>query len=265
MKTPQQLMKEYADKQAKADKNNKQIKKDLKKAMDELLIFWYEFNEDFDEYTKADDARIPNRQLKAKLDKLAAQNSVKRKPVANNDDLIMYAVYIVASVAAIKVVGYVSDALSQELANMIKLGKKMYGVKGKSDVDDFLKMAFDGVNWSDRIWSNMDALRADLIKIMKQALLTHQNPITQTKYIRDKFDVARYQAERILRTESSRIMAKQGITNAHNAGFKKVVWVANSAACRICKSEDGNEYTLKEAEGKLPAHPNCRCSWAAVM
>lgn len=258
-------MKEYADEQAKAVKNNKQIKKDLKKVMNELLIFWYEFNEDFDEYNKADDARIPNRKLKVKLDKLAEQNGIKKKLVANNDDLIMYAAYIVASIAAIKAIGSVTVALSEESVNMAKLGKKMYEVKGEADADGLLDISFDSVHWSDRIWSNMDALRADLIKIMKQALLTHQNPITQTKYIRDKFDVARYQAERILRTESSRIMAEQGIVNARKAGFGKVVWVANTAACRICKSKDGNEYTLKEAEGKLPAHPNCRCSWAAAM
>ena len=72
------------------------------------------------------------------------------------------------------------------------------------------------------------------------------------------------QARRLLRTESARVMAQQGIDNAKDLGYTKVMWVTNTAACRICMPHDGKTYTLNEADGKIPVHPNCLCSWVAV-
>ena len=51
---------------------------------------------------------------------------------------------------------------------------------------------------------------------------------------------------------------------AKELGYTKVMWVANTAACRICEPHDGKKYTLNEADGIIPVHPNCLCSWVAV-
>ena len=163
---------------------------------------------------------------------------------------------------AIKVADYIGTSLGDLAKQTAKLGSSIYGKHIKADLSAINKI-FDGATWSDRIWSNQDALRSDLKKMMKNALLTHSNPITQSPALRDKFGVMKYQSDRIIRTESDRVMAHQSIVNAREAGYKKVIWVINSGACDICLQHSGEVYTLKQAEGMIPAHPNCLCSWAA--
>ena len=163
---------------------------------------------------------------------------------------------------AISVVRYIGSSLGNLVEETAKLGSSIYGKKIKADTS-IVDQLLDGATWSDRIWSNQDALRNDLKKMMKNALLTHSNPITQSPALRKKFGVMKYQSDRIIRTESDRVMARQSIMNAREAGYKKVVWVINSSACDICKQHNGDVYTLKEADGMIPAHPNCLCSWAA--
>jgi len=31
--------------------------------------------------------------------------------------------------------------------------------------------------------------------------------------------------------------------------------------CSECSDLEGNVYTIKEAHGMIPLHPNCRCAW----
>ncbi|EJF01249.1 phage head morphogenesis protein [Liquorilactobacillus mali] len=236
--------------------------------MDDFLQFWHEFNEDFDDYTKADDSRLANKKLKVKLDKLAKNYSIKTKGVVNNDDLLQYATYVHASALAKDLVEYTGGELNNEAAESIAFGVTAYDVNFKNklkQIDKLVNGQIDKTLWSDRIWSNMDALRSDLLKDMKHSLLTHHNPVARTSELRKRYSVARYQAERILRTESSRVMAQSGIESVQQAGYEKVVWVANSKACDECQSHIGQVYTLKQAQNILPWHPNCRCSWSAYV
>lgn len=242
--------------------------------MKQFLQFWYKFNEQFENYTKSDDSRLADRKLKAELDKIAKQNGVKIKGAANNDDLLNYAGYVFSGALAFKLVKHVKSELFKEASGSIKLGKSMYpkGFKNFSSkkaeqkyIDKLVNSKIDKTLWSDRIWSNMDALRSDLVKIMKQSLLTHQNPVTNTPALRDKYKVTQYQAERILRTESARITAQQSIDNATFNDYEKVIWVASSNACVKCSAHANKVYTLKKADGLIPHHPNCRCSWAAYV
>lgn len=226
------------------------------------MAFWYAFNEKHENYTHADDSRYYDPALKEQVDKDAREAGVQQKSVANNDDLLSYAAYVYATALAVKVAAYIGTNLKDLAKQTAKLGSSIYGKKIKADLSAINKM-FDGATWSDRIWSNQGALRSDLKKMMKKALLTHSNPIAQSPALRKKFAVMKYQSDRIIRTESDRVMAHQSIVNAREAGYKKVVWVINSGACDICLQHSGEVYTLKQAEGMIPAHPNCLCSWAA--
>lgn len=259
VKTPKERIKAFADKQ---DKQHRQIASDVAKYTAAFMAFWYAFNEKHEEYTHADDSRYYDSELKEKLDRDAQDAGVKQKSVANNDELLSYAAYIYATAVAIKAADYIGTTLGDLVKQTAELGSSIYGKKIKADTS-IVDQLFDGVRWSDRIWSNQDALRSDLVKMMKNALLTHSNPITQSPTLRDKFGVMKYQSDRIIRTESCRVMAHQSIVNARDAGYKKVTWVINSGACDICLQHSDEVYTLKQADGMIPAHPNCLCSWAA--
>jgi SPP1 gp7 family putative phage head morphogenesis protein len=35
----------------------------------------------------------------------------------------------------------------------------------------------------------------------------------------------------------------------------------DSRVCPVCAAMEGKKFTVQEARGRIPAHPNCRCSW----
>lgn len=231
-----------------------------------FLTFWYAFVEKNDDYDHADDSKLADQKIKSKLDHDAKKNGVETKPASNNDDLVQYAAYVYASIIAFKLVDHIGDELSRTARKASKLGQQVYG-KGTTSktVDELVDDLMNGATWSDRIWANQDELRSDLTASMKRALLTHKNPVTETAKLRKKFDVADYQARRILRTESSRVMNAATLDSIKVAGYEKVVWVTNSGACARCADHEGRVYTLDEADGMIPYHPNCLCTWSAVI
>jgi len=42
-------------------------------------------------------------------------------------------------------------------------------------------------------------------------------------------------------------------------------WVTAGGACPKCSAMAGRVYTIKEARGLIPFHPNCRCAWVPVL
>lgn len=47
---------------------------------------------------------------------------------------------------------------------------------------------------------------------------------------------------------------------------EKVLWITSrdGIVCEDCEVMDGTEFSVREVEGILPAHHNCRCVWAPV-
>lgn len=260
-------MKQFADSKANQSQSDAEIQKIFNGSKKDLLAFWYALNERYEDYTKANDSQLPDSELISMVNQQALKNGVSIKSPANNDELITYAVYVAAASIAIGLINHVSKKLKSEAKLVIDRVSSMYNVKAdvsESAINKLVDGKIDGINWSDRIWANQDALKNDINRIMKQSLLSHTNPVSQTKAIRDRYSVSKKQARRLLRTESARVMAQQGVDNAKELGYTKVMWVANTAACRICEPHDGKKYTLNEAEGMIPVHPNCLCSWVAV-
>lgn len=260
-------MKKFADSKANQSKSDAEIRKIINGSKKDLLAFWYALNEKYENYTKANDSQLPDNELINMVNQQALKNGVSVKSPANNDELIMYAAYVAAAAVAIGLINHVSAKLKRESKLVINKVSSMYHVKAdvsESAINKLVDGKIEGINWSDRIWANQDALKNDVNRIMKQALLAHTNPVSQTKLIRDRYNVNEMQARRLVRTESARVMAQQGIDNAKDLGYTKVMWVANTAACSICKPHDGKTYTLNNVEGMIPQHPNCLCSWVAV-
>lgn len=71
----------------------------------------------------------------------------------------------------------------------------------------------------------------------------------------------RYRALMIARTETARALSAGTLDAYERAGIHKVQWVADPDCCDICNENNGNVYTIAEAEPLQPAHPNCECAW----
>jgi hypothetical protein len=73
----------------------------------------------------------------------------------------------------------------------------------------------------------------------------------------------RQRTESIARTESSRANA-EGSLNVYEAEEVKVEWIAvtgNDFDPENCQDNDGEVFSIAEARGRIPVHPNCECIW----
>jgi len=69
----------------------------------------------------------------------------------------------------------------------------------------------------------------------------------------------------ILRTEAARASSEGSLQGYREHGVKEVELLANPGACPECEALDGTRYTVDEASGVRPIHPQCRCTWKPVV
>lgn len=72
-------------------------------------------------------------------------------------------------------------------------------------------------------------------------------------------------ARTLARTEIVAAHADANLTSFQEAGIEGVEveaeWSTAADPCPICEELAGKTYSIEEARGMLPAHPNCRCAW----
>lgn len=80
-----------------------------------------------------------------------------------------------------------------------------------------------------------------------------------------------YRATLLARTEVIRAFAEATLNRFEDAGITAVIGDVELATaqdlrvCPICKGLHGRTYTLAEARGVIPVHPQCRCAWLPVL
>lgn len=77
-------------------------------------------------------------------------------------------------------------------------------------------------------------------------------------------------ARMIARSEVIRCANEGAILHYKEANIEKVKWIATPSSpggrtCSICLERNGKEYLIKDAEGKIPLHPYCRCTFSPVV
>lgn len=257
-------VKQFANQQALNDSRNAQaIQQIVDDGSSDFMDWWSDFLGEYPDFDQGDYSGVPDQDLVTYLDSYAKQNGQQPVKVSNVDQMIEYAVILFTAVVAYKTIKHISSNLTNEAKKTAQFGSKIYDVTPQTISKSLINTNFKGVNWTNTIWSNQSALRADLSNIMRQSLLSGNNPVTYTKQLKEKFSVQKYQSERILRTESARVSALQQAKNLKNAGFDYMEWVTGGGACRYCMEMDGKVFKADDfGEGRytIPKHPNCRCS-----
>lgn len=78
-------------------------------------------------------------------------------------------------------------------------------------------------------------------------------------------------ARMLARTETIRAHAEATLNTYEEAGIEGVVVMSefttagDDNVCKKCEALEGMEYTLEQARGVIPVHPNCRCAWLPVV
>lgn len=132
-------------------------------------------------------------------------------------------------------------------------------------VEKLLEYPFNGAAFSSRIWKQKDHLQTQLTEAVTTMLIQGKHPSTLTREFAKKMQSKKFDAYRLLHTESSFLMSE-----ATHAGYKEdgvekyeILATLDSKTCEICGELDGNVYEVgKEITGvnMPPFHPLCRCT-----
>ena len=142
------------------------------------------------------------------------------------------------------------------------------GILGDTIIDNaktaktIANSSFKNATFSERIWSQQDLLKNDLYGILSTALIQGRNPREFIPKVRKSFDVTRYQAERLLRTELTRVRIQAQAESYEANGIDEYEYVACGLkdVCPLCKELDKQIFKLKDmeiGENAPPMHPNC--------
>lgn len=132
-------------------------------------------------------------------------------------------------------------------------------------VEKLLEYPFNGAAFSSRLWKQKDHLQTQLTEAVTTMLIQGRHPSTLTKEFAKKMQSKKFDAYRLLHTESSFLMSE-----ATHAGYKEdgvekyeILATLDSKTCEICGELDGNVYEVGEeitGVNMPPFHPLCRCT-----
>lgn len=140
---------------------------------------------------------------------------------------------------------------------------------------DSIPSSVAGAEFSKRVWSNVDLLKANLDGILATGFVRGDSIQDMTRYIKrrvgDTMKTGSYAAERLARTESARVQFEAQKESLKDNDYKHCKWYAEPGACSICREIAGGRSAKEYPEGiydvndvpDIPVHPNCRCSIGA--
>jgi hypothetical protein len=128
-------------------------------------------------------------------------------------------------------------------------------------------------NFSQRVWADTDALKAELDAVISTGIIRGDNPREMAKLLKEHVRTVvtnhRYVTERLARTESARVQFVAQKNSLIEMDYRFCQWHAEPSACKICS--DIYRHDTKWGRGvyevdnvpTVPAHPNCRCGISA--
>ena len=126
--------------------------------------------------------------------------------------------------------------------------------------------SFHGATFSERIWGNQTALKAELSKQLQVGMIQGKNPRVLAREIQKTFGASASNAERLMRTELARVQTEAQKQSFLANGFEMYTFHVNHGCCAACSDLDGKHFKIKDmmpGENAPPMHPNCRCSVSA--
>ena len=132
-----------------------------------------------------------------------------------------------------------------------------------------LDYPWSGAMFSDRIWNDKETLGKNLRAGLTQSMILGEGIPQITDRINKNIDTARYNAERVARTETKRVTYCAHNDAYEEMGVEELEYYtagekSGSTVCATCKADSGKRYKRGE-EPTLPRHPNCKCVYKPVV
>lgn len=118
-----------------------------------------------------------------------------------------------------------------------------------------------------------EAMSQQISRVLIDGLSAGKGPREIAKLIADRVGkIGITRATRLARTEIIRAHAEASLNRYGQYGIENVTtmveWLTASDPCpdrEAAAKHNGGVYTLAEARGLIPLHPNCRCAWAPYL
>lgn len=163
--------------------------------------------------------------------------------------------------------------LSKHLQNLAKKSYKSAGGRNlynHSALELLVnKKWIGGENFSQRIWKNTAKLSDTLLNEFQSAVIRGDTYDKCTKQLRERFNVSKKEAYRLVYTEGTFIMNEASMT-AFEEDYEEYTYAArlDSRTSPICRNLDGQKFKIKDRKAGVnfpPMHPLCRSSYLIVI
>lgn len=171
-------------------------------------------------------------------------------------------------------VGIMKDIIDKSFENYLKSAsnyayrKAMGGRVGTLNtpaLNELVNTPFNGYNYSEQLWGNVDNLVRDLKDTLKKGFVRGDNPRSLARDLAKKYDVAKYRAETLLRTDGTMIINNATAKRYIDSGLKyyRDLVRLDGRTTEICRriarlNERKLLSEMKPGVNAAPYHYNCR-------
>ena len=172
--------------------------------------------------------------------------------------------------------------VSNELTTVAKEEMKrqagiLYIDVSKNEYTSMLKQiangSFQGVEFSNLIWSYQNELKADLSKLLQRSIVLGRNPKMLApelkKYLTEEGKLnAKFNTQRLMVSETTNIQIAIQKQSYLDAGIEKYGYNAEPSACGVCAKLKDKTFLVSEmmpGKNAPSMHPFCRCSTYPVF
>jgi SPP1 gp7 family putative phage head morphogenesis protein len=117
-----------------------------------------------------------------------------------------------------------------------------------------------------------DAMSQGISRSLTEGLARGWGSAKIARALADQVDgIGIRRATLLARTEVIRAYAEGTLNRFEETGITEVIGdvefstAGDARVCPICKALQGRTYTIQEAHGIIPVHPQCRCAWLPVI
>lgn len=127
----------------------------------------------------------------------------------------------------------------------------------------------DGMNFSDRIWKNKEALTRTMQQDFAAGIVRGDSYDRMIRQMQERFNVSKNEARRLIWTEGTYVSEEAAARAFVQAGLETYMfWTEHDEkTCARCAPIDGQTFPFEERQPGVnfpPIHPNCRCGFEIV-
>jgi SPP1 gp7 family putative phage head morphogenesis protein len=115
------------------------------------------------------------------------------------------------------------------------------------------------------------SMAGQMSSILASGIANGEGALAIAKGLEQIADMTSIRAQRIARTEVIRAFSDSTLNTYKEAGIDDVNVLAefstagDGQVCPECQALEGKVFSVSEASGVIPVHPNCRCAWLPVV